>query len=93
MKYEILSKGEEKPLADFYYGECFESYDRDEDSIHLMMVVGLPEHLWAEDSPKNIVFATDFNTGELSYFLDSDKAMPVQARVITDDVEWETITT
>lgn len=89
MKYEILDKGMMKPLADFYYGECFESTNHEQDEINLMMVVGMPDHLWADDSPKNIVFAANMVTGDLEYFLDSDKATPIQARVITDEVEWE----
>lgn len=102
MKYKVTSVGEAKPLADFYNGECFEAInyeamglDKDDpdlldkvtvDDRSLMMVVGIPEFMFASDVPKNIVFVIDFETAELDAFLDGNIVVPVVAEMVTDEV-------
>lgn len=102
MKYKKIKTGEPKPLADFYHGECFEAFNLeamgitgDEESIRnlkaedasLMMVVGIPECMYHDESPKNLVFCMDFDAGELCAYTDDNTAVPIQVEMVTDDIE------
>lgn len=63
MMYFVRHRGEEKPLCDFYDGECFE--DSYEDGDSLFMAVGNTEQEGNQRSVYN------FYTGEVAMWNDS----------------------
>lgn len=74
MEYRITFRGEPKPLADFYDGECFEANMEDGES--LFMAVG-----GHTDNARNERACYNFWSGEVTLWDDSIEMSPVWADI------------